>query len=104
MEDRFSATYVVALGARAVREVAAVMQRGREERKRVATSSIEAEVRLAHPDSFRSMTRELADAVARVVAKYHDEHAPAGRSFRLIAAVYPRPVQGRGTQDAGGAP
>lgn len=90
--DRFSATYVLALAARMVRELAAVLARATGQGKRLATVSIETEVRLAHPDSFQSMTRELSEAIARVVAKYHDEGASSARSFRLIAAVYPRPI------------
>ncbi len=96
--DRFSATSLVAQAARVIRELAAVLAQAASQRKRLATFSIEAEVRLAHPDSFPSMARELSEAVSRVVAKYHDEGAWAGPSFRLVAAVYPRPVE----QEPGG--
>ncbi len=91
--DRLSASYLVALAARTIREVAAVLARVTSPRARVATLSVEAEVRLAHPDSFQSMARELSEAMTRVVAKYHDEGAGAERSFRLAAVVYPRPVE-----------
>ena len=34
---------------------------------------------------------ELADAVARIAARYHDDRAQGGRRFRLLAAVHPVP-------------
>ncbi len=101
--DRFSATYLVALAARAIREVAGVLARAAGQRQRVATLSIETEVRLAHPDTFQAMARELSEVVAKVVARYHDEGAGAGRTFRLVSAVYPRPVAQTDHEVGGGA-
>jgi hypothetical protein len=36
-------------------------------------------------------TRDLADTVAGLVARYHDADAPGGRVYRLIVAAHPLP-------------
>jgi hypothetical protein len=35
---------------------------------------------------------ELAEAVRRIAAKYHDESAEGGRWYRVIAVSHPRPA------------
>ena len=66
--------------------------RARKEGKRVATLTLETDVRFANADSRAKFAEELANAVARLAAKYHDDKAPGGRRFRLLAAVHPVPV------------
>ena len=53
-------------------------------------SPSETDVRFATAESRAAFAEELAAAVARLAAKYHDERAPDGRRFRLLAAVAPR--------------
>ncbi len=96
--DRLSSAYLVTAAGRAIRDVAALEARARAEGKRLATLTLEAEVRFAGPEARAAFAEELADAVARLAAKYHDERAPGGRPFRLLAAVHPVPP------DAGAAP
>lgn len=99
--DRFSAAYLISLAARAIREVARLVERARRDGKRLATAGIEAEVRLARPADFEAFAADLSRAVARVVARHHDERAD-GRPFRLIAGVYPasdRPAGGRAEEE-----
>lgn len=88
--DRFSAAYLIALAARTVREVGRLIERARRERKRLATAGIETEVVLARPVDFHAFAEDLSGAIARVVAKHHDERA-SGRAFRIVAGVYPAP-------------
>lgn len=88
--DRFSATYLVALAARSIREVAALRERAESTGRRLATASLSAEVRLADPSDFRALVEEVSAAVGEIVARYHTE-AGAGRTFRLVAATYPAP-------------
>jgi DNA-binding transcriptional ArsR family regulator len=90
--DRLSGAYLIAAAGRAIQDVADLEDRARQEGKRVATLTLEADVRFANADSRAKFAEELASAVARLAAKYHDDKAPGGRRFRLLAAVHPVPV------------
>jgi DNA-binding transcriptional ArsR family regulator len=90
--DRLSGAYLIAAAGQAIRDVADLEDRARKEGKRVATLTLEAEVRFANADARARFAEELASAVARLAAKYHDDKAPGGRRFRLLAAVHPVPV------------
>ena len=46
-------------------------------------------MRFATAESRAAFAEELAATVARLAAKYHDDRAPNGRRFRLLAAVHP---------------
>jgi DNA-binding transcriptional ArsR family regulator len=93
--DRLSASYLIALGARVVREVSDLVRRAREAGKRLPTLSIDTEVRFRSAAERAAFTRELADAVTRLVARYHDVGAPGGRSHRLVVVAHPLPQEPR---------
>ena len=100
LQDRFSATALIAVAARAVREVAALREGAAARRKRLATLAVDAEVRLESPAAFGAFATDLAEAVAGVVAKHHDAVAREGRSFRVTAAAYPAVAGGARTDGA----
>lgn len=87
--DRFSADYLVALAARAIREVAGLTQKAASSRKRLATLALDAEVRLARPADFPAFAEELGRAVAEVIARHQDDDVPGGRRFRIVAGAWP---------------
>jgi DNA-binding transcriptional ArsR family regulator len=89
--DRLSASYLIALGARVVREVGALLGRARETEKRLATLALDTELRFRSASERAAFTRELTQAVTSLVARYHDEAAPGGRSFRLVLVAHPLP-------------
>ena len=89
--DRLSASYLVALAARIVREVGAMWRDATRARKRLATLSLDTEIRFRSAAERAAFTSDLADAVSGLVARYHDEHSPGGRPHRLIVASYPAP-------------
>lgn len=89
--DRLSASYVIALGARLIREVGSLLRRARELDKRLPTLSIDTEVRFRSAADRAAYTRELTEAVTRLAAKYHDETAAGGRSHRLVVVAHPLP-------------
>ena len=91
--DRLSASYLIALAARIVREVSALGRRATETGKRLPTLSVDTEVRFKSAAERAAFTGELQDAVTRLVARYHDEHAPGGRSHRLVVVSHPLPQQ-----------
>jgi DNA-binding transcriptional ArsR family regulator len=95
--DRLSATYVLALSARVVREVAALRERADGEGRRLATAGMEAEVRLRSPEEFHDFVRALSRAVAGVTARFQSPEAEA-RPFRVIVAAHPGPA-GHGKEE-----
>ena len=91
--DRMSAAYLIALAARAVREVGQLLRGAERAGMRLPTLSIDADVRLASPEHRAALAAELAETVRRVAAKYHDESAEGGRWYRIIAVSHPRPAR-----------
>lgn len=89
VQDRFSSTYLVAVAARAVREVARLRSQAEKRGKRLATLTLEGEVRFASAQERSAFAEELAAQFARLVAKYHDQKTPGGRAFRFIVGGYP---------------
>lgn len=92
IEDRASSAYLVATAAQAIAEVSA--QRGRADAagKKLPTFTLQAEVRFASPEDQHAFAADLTRAVARLVARYHDDSAPRGRTFRLMAGAWPAPT------------
>jgi DNA-binding transcriptional ArsR family regulator len=90
--DRLSASYLVALGARIVREVGELVRRASQSGKRLATLAVDTEVRFRSPVERAAFSAELTEAIARLVSKYHDESAPGGRSHRLVIVAHPVPL------------
>lgn len=91
LQDRFSATYLIALAARAIRELAALRDGAGKARKRLATFSMETDIALATPADFQAFAEDLARAVATVAARHHDDRSGEGRGFRLVLGAYPIP-------------
>lgn len=89
--DKLGASYLVALGARVVREVGDLVRRANEEKKRLATLAVDTEVHFRSPADRAAFTAELTEAVTKLVAKYHDESAPGGRAHRLVVVAHPLP-------------
>lgn len=89
--DRLSASYAIALGARIVRELGDLVRRARDAGKRLATLSIDSEVRFRSAADRAAFSSELAEAVTKLVSKYHDESAPGGRAHRLVVVAHPMP-------------
>jgi DNA-binding transcriptional ArsR family regulator len=87
--DRLSASYLIALGARIVRELADLIRRAKETGKRLATLSIDTEVRFRSATDRAAFTSELTEAIAKLVSKYHDQSAPGGRAHRLVVVAHP---------------
>ena len=89
--DRLSASYLISLAARIVREVKALLTRSGETEKRLPTLSVDTVIRFRSAANRAAFTQELTHAIVLLAAKYHDEHAPGGRSHRLVAVAYPIP-------------
>lgn len=89
--DRLSASYLIALAARIVREVKALVTRSAKTEQRLPTLSVDAVIRFRSAAVRAEFTEELTRAIAHLAAKYHDERAPGGRPHRLVVVAYPMP-------------
>jgi DNA-binding transcriptional ArsR family regulator len=97
IEDRFSSAYLTALLGRALEDVGDLRERADRAGKRLATFSLQTEVRFASPEARAAFTGELAGQVARLAAKYHDESADGGRRFRFLLGAWPARAAKRGS-------
>lgn len=98
--DRLSASYLIALGARLVREAAALVRRANTSGKRLATFAVDAEVRFRSPTERAAFSAELTEAIATLVSKYHDASAPGGRAHRVMVLAHPLPQQSTSTEQS----
>ena len=87
--DRLSARWLLAVAARLVRDVGALVSGATRAGKRVATFALDGEVRFASAADRSAFAEELASAVTALVSKYHDESAEGGRPHRIVVAVHP---------------
>jgi DNA-binding transcriptional ArsR family regulator len=87
--DKLSASYLIALGARVVREVADLVRRAKQADKRLATLAVDTEVRFRSATDRSAFSNELTAAITTLVSKYHDESSPGGRPHRLVVVAHP---------------
>ncbi len=88
-QDRFSAGYLMAAAARILRDLSSQVARATAAKKRVATLTLESDIRFATAEARTAFAEELSAAVARLAAKYHDAKTPGGRAFRVVVGAYP---------------
>lgn len=91
--DRLSASYLIALAARAVREVKALLGRSEETDKRLPTLSLDTVIRFRSAADRAAFSNELTTAVMTLVSRYHDVSAPGGRAHRLVLVAHPLPYK-----------
>lgn len=93
--DRLAASYLIALGARIVREVGDLWQRARKADKNLATLAIDTEIRFASAGDRAAFTRDLTRTVTELASRYHNASAPGGRPHRLVIISHPTPIPGK---------
>ena len=89
--DRWSSGHLIALAARMVREVGALARGADRAGRPLATLAIDAEIRFASAADRAAFTEQLTGCVHDLVARYHDEAAPGGRTHRLVVGAHPVP-------------
>ncbi|RJK94975.1 helix-turn-helix domain-containing protein [Vallicoccus soli] len=97
--DRLSAAYLVALAGRAVREVGGLLRGAQRAGQRLPTLSLDVDVRFASAADRSAFAAELAGAVRDLAARYHDEGAAGGRTYRVVVLAHPRPQEQQDPQD-----
>jgi DNA-binding transcriptional ArsR family regulator len=90
--DRLSASYLIALAARIVREVGGLMRRSVAAQKRLATLSLDAEISFRSAADRAAFVRELTDTVTSLIARYHDTSTAGSRAHRLVIVAHPMPA------------
>ncbi len=89
IRDEFSSEYLAATAARTLRDVARLREMAEEQGKRVATLTVETEVRFATAAAQAAFADEATAVLTELVGKYHDEIAPDGRRFRFTLGGHP---------------
>lgn len=89
--DHLAASYVIALAARVVHEVAELWRRARKLGKRLPSLSVDTEIRFRSAAERSAFTNDLSRAISALVARYHDGAHVGGRSHRLIVLCHPLP-------------
>jgi DNA-binding transcriptional ArsR family regulator len=84
--DRLSAHWLLALAARLVGDVGALLTGARQARQRIATYATAGEIRFATPADRAAFADELTAAVTHLTGKYHSD---TGRKHRIVIAVHP---------------
>ena len=104
--DRFSWAHLVRVIVRTLRELGRMRRKADETGRRIATFTLESEIRFASPADFNRFAEDLSTSVGELIARYHDDQSSTGRRFRLLAACHPllsesQPAsQGQGDDDA----
>lgn len=99
IRDHFSSAYLVTLAATAIRDLGVLRERADRAGKRLATFSLQSEIRFASPAARNAFVEDLSTEIARLVSKYHDETAEGGRQFNLFLGTYPRITRDAGASD-----
>jgi DNA-binding transcriptional ArsR family regulator len=89
--DHLSGAYLIAVNARAVSEMGAIVRSTRG-RTRIPTLTLDTVVGFSSPEDRAAFSVELQAAVASLVARYHHDD---GRAHRVTVSSYPRPEERR---------
>ncbi len=95
--DTFSAKYLLSLASKLQSELARSVELAAAAGKRLATLSINTELRFTSPEQRAKFTVELQSAIVEVAGRHSspfklaDGSAAEGRPFRLVVGCYPIP-------------
>ncbi len=89
VEDDQDIADLIGTCARIIREVAEMRRRAAGVGKPLPTLTLQSDVRFRSATDRNAFTEGLAQAVAGLVARYHDDDAPRGRLYRFALAAHP---------------
>ncbi len=89
IRDRLSWAHLAAAASRTIGETAELVEGAAAAGERVATLSLEAEMRFASASDRDAFARELSDALARLIVRYHDAQGAGGSCFRVHVGAHP---------------
>lgn len=90
VRDRLSSSYLVAVAAETIRAVSRLRAGAERVGKQLPTLTIHVDVRFGTAQGQQEFARELADALARLVQRYHDPEAADGRTFTFALLGHPK--------------
>ena len=88
--DHLSASYLIALAGRLVREVGRLTRRAGASGRRLPTFSIDTTIGFRTAADRAAFAEDLTAAVLDLAARYHHDD---GRPHRLVVAAHPRPQE-----------
>jgi DNA-binding transcriptional ArsR family regulator len=88
VQDRFSSTYLLAVAAQAIQDLAHLRQRAKEAEKKLATLTLQADLDFASAAERNAFAEELSNQIAKLIRKYHRDRK-GGRRFRMFLGLYP---------------
>ncbi|WP_104088851.1 helix-turn-helix domain-containing protein [Arthrobacter sp. GMC3] len=87
--NRLSARWMLAVAARLVNDVGALITGADAANKRLATFALDGELTFATAADRAAFVAELSACTAQLVEKYHSAEADSGRQHRLVVALHP---------------
>ena len=87
--DQRSAVWLLALGARLVRDVGALLVGATRARRPLSTFALDGEIRFASAADRAAFADELGAALTCLIGRYHDDAAPRGRTHHVLVAIHP---------------
>nr|WP_119590349.1 winged helix-turn-helix domain-containing protein [Streptomyces scabiei] len=87
--DQLSARWLLALGARLVRDVGSLITGAARARKGLATYALDGEVTFASAADRAAFVQELTAGVSALLRKYDAPGAETGRAHRIVVALHP---------------
>ena len=91
IEDKASAGYLLAVASQMIQDLAGLQHRSGQGDPDALTLALRTDIRFKSREAQTAFAAELAEEVARLVAKYHSERASKGRLFRVHASAYAVP-------------
>ncbi len=93
LRDRLSAAYLLAVAGRALAEVGRLARGAARADAHLPTLTVDTALRFGSPAARAAFADELDRVLVDLVARHHDEAAPDGRWYRLVAFSHPRPPE-----------
>ncbi len=91
LQDRLSANALIAMAAQCIGELAQVSAAAEDQRKRVSTLSLTAEVGFRDQQEKAAFAKALTHAFAEAVARFTPSRHSRERRFKVILGAYPEP-------------
>ena len=90
VRDRLSSSYLVAVAAESIRAVSRLRAGAEQAGKKLPTLTLHVDVRFGTAERQQQFARELTEALATLVQRYHEPEAANGRTFTFAVLGHPR--------------
>jgi len=103
MKDRFSSSYLIALAAKAIRDLSVLRRRAGSVGKKLPTFSMHADVSFSSQRALHAFTEDLAGSIAECISRHHektDNTTSESREFRFFVGSYPTITKSEAEADA----